>query len=215
MSAPRELTWDGAANIRDLGGLPIVGGGETRHGRILRSASIDGLSAEGWEALRTAGVSTVLDLRGEHEKTPTPLRPAELVTVRAPLEDVTDPFYREWDGRHGSMDYFRAGMGHWPRLWAAAAERIAELPDDGALLIHCAAGRDRTGAITSLILDAAGVEREAIVEEYVAGIEGSPRPAAERDAILVDARETLPRLLDAPRTPELAAALAAVARRLV
>lgn len=66
-----------------------------------------------------------------------------------------------------------------------------------------------------MILDAAGVEREAIVDEYVAGIEGSAAPAWERDAVLVDARDALPRFLDAPGTPVLRDALGVVAARLL
>lgn len=215
MTARRELAWEGGANVRDLGGLPLAAGGETRFGRVLRSASVDGLTAAGWRALADAGVSAVLDLRGEHEKAPAPLRPPGLVTVTAPLEDVADPFFAEWEGRHASMDYFRAAMEHWPELWAAAGRALASLPADGAVLVHCAAGRDRTGAIASVILDAAGVEREAIVDEYVAGIEGSAAPAWERDAVLVDARDALPRFLDAPGTPVLRDALGVVAARLL
>lgn len=219
MTARRELAWEGADNVRDLGGLPLVGGGETRFGRVLRSASVDGLTAAGWRALAEAGVSAVLDLRGEHEKVAAPLRPPGLATVTAPLEDVADPFFAEWEGRHASMDYFRAAMEHWPELWATAGSALASLsaslPDDSAVLVHCAAGRDRTGALASLILDAAGVERAAIVDEYVAGIEGSSRPAWERDAVLVDARDALPRFLDAPRPPALRDALGTVAARLL
>jgi protein-tyrosine phosphatase len=42
---------------------------------------------------------------------------------------------------------------------------------DGAVLVHCAAGKDRTGVVVALALDAAGVRRERIVEDYLATAE--------------------------------------------
>src|SRR5204863_1031520 len=58
---------DGCVNVRDLGGLPLAGGGETSFGVLVRGDSIGGLTDKGWAALQDYGVTTVVDLRGDHE----------------------------------------------------------------------------------------------------------------------------------------------------
>ena len=61
-------TWDGADNLADLGGLPLVDGGRTAHRRVRRSAAPDRLTAKGWRAARTAGLTRVIDLRNADER---------------------------------------------------------------------------------------------------------------------------------------------------
>jgi hypothetical protein len=63
----RNLDWSGTYNARDLGGLAIRGGGRTAAGEIVRSDSLQGLTAQGWEEVEAFGVRTVVDLRNENE----------------------------------------------------------------------------------------------------------------------------------------------------
>jgi hypothetical protein len=65
--AARDLEWEGCDNVRDLGGLPTAGGGETVRGRIVRANNLDLLTRDGWQALWDYGVRTVIDLRNQEE----------------------------------------------------------------------------------------------------------------------------------------------------
>src|SRR4051794_10971619 len=56
-----ELDWPGTRNTRDLGGLPTAAGGRTRPGALVRSASLQSLTTEGWDTLVAHGVRTVVD----------------------------------------------------------------------------------------------------------------------------------------------------------
>jgi hypothetical protein len=59
----RALDWDGCVNVRDLGGLPLEGGGETRLGVLVRADNVRKLTDAGWEALADHGVTRIVDLR--------------------------------------------------------------------------------------------------------------------------------------------------------
>ena len=74
--------------------------------------------------------------------------------------DGFDPARVIADGYHQLLDHGRAAF-------LAALRRLAE-PDGTPSLVHCSAGKDRTGVLVALLLDAAGVERDAIVADYAA-----------------------------------------------
>ncbi|HTL40198.1 MAG TPA: tyrosine-protein phosphatase [Pseudolysinimonas sp.] len=159
-------------NARPLGGLPLAAGGETLPG-IWRSATPDGLDASGWREVTAAGVGRIIDLRNEGEYGEAPNRPAHLELIRAPLEDPQDPDYTAlWDRNWAIADFYLWGIARWPGLWATALAAVADAPP-GAVLIHCAGGRDRTGVMSAVLLDAAGVTREAVLEDYRAGMRGT------------------------------------------
>src|SRR5205823_4190485 len=63
----RVLAWDGCINVRDLGGLPLEGGGETRFGVAVRADSIRTLTDGGWRELADYGVRLAVDLRSDEE----------------------------------------------------------------------------------------------------------------------------------------------------
>jgi hypothetical protein len=63
LTRDRVLAWDGCVDVRDLGGLPLQGGGETRFDVVVRADSIRGLTASGWQALLDYGVASAIDLR--------------------------------------------------------------------------------------------------------------------------------------------------------
>ena len=64
---PTPLSWPDCRNVRDIGGLPIVAGGQTRTGALIRSDSLDRLTADGVAIVRAASVRRILDLRGLEE----------------------------------------------------------------------------------------------------------------------------------------------------
>src|SRR5215210_2868284 len=86
MDQHRHLEWDGCGNVRDLGGLPVAGGGVIRPGAIVRADALDRLSPEGWAVLEAHGVRTVIDLRNPDEVAEDLApRPPGITTVRLPL----------------------------------------------------------------------------------------------------------------------------------
>ena len=97
----RDLHWDGCFNARDLGLLPVAGGGLTRWGAVVRADSLDHLSRAGWAALVAHGTRTIVDLRNPDERLDLPAAPAEegIATVHVPLDDADDrALWRElWD----------------------------------------------------------------------------------------------------------------------
>jgi protein-tyrosine phosphatase len=162
----RTLLWAGCCNVRDLGGLPLEDGGETRFGAVVRADDVSLLSQQGWNAAADYGVVRIIDLR--HEDPPYAsaidlvrlplLDAASLVEVDGLLADVDDPV--TWRRRNYLflLDRFRTNF-------ASAVSQVASAPD-GAVLIHCAGGIDRTGLVAALLLRVAGVGMEAIAEDY-------------------------------------------------
>ncbi|MEV0614000.1 tyrosine-protein phosphatase [Nonomuraea sp. NPDC050404] len=159
----RELSWDGCGNVRDLGGLPVAGGRRTRWGAVVRSDTPDRLTERGWAAAAAHGVRTILDLRDPGELRFEPgLRPRGMTFVSVPLDRRDDPDRSRYGG---TPLYLRPFMDRWPSRCAAALRAIARAPS-GGVLVHCAAGRDRTGLVTILLLALAGVEHGHILADY-------------------------------------------------
>ena len=170
---------DGVSNFRDLGGLPLLDGGRTRDGRLLRSATLKSLTDTGIDQLRRYPVTNIIDLRtgSEHRLDPeprvegvrinkVPLTGGETArTVRHALaagdeihaRNILHDMYVSMIDREGDS------IGQ-----AVSVTADALSTDDGAVLIHCTAGKDRTGLVIALILETVGVHREAIIQDYAA-----------------------------------------------
>jgi protein tyrosine/serine phosphatase len=163
---------------------------------LWRSGHPDRLDAEGWTRLRDAGITTVIDLRNADERARARDWLDGISIVHAPIEDVVHPEYLgRWNGDWATPDFFAWSHETWPDLWESAFAAIADAP--GGVLLHCASGRDRTGMIIAALLETAGVEREAILDDYVRGIRESDNRNIDDHAD--DYREALDRLLDGLR----------------
>ncbi|WP_285104776.1 tyrosine-protein phosphatase [Promicromonospora sp. MEB111] len=179
MSNPVNLqVWDGAVNLRDLGGLPLEDGGTTAAGRVWRSGAPEPMTQTGWAEAVDVGLTTVVDLRNPaevkqaHDLMPDAVRPRELVTHNTPTEDPGDPHFLETCGPW--LDHPRSyapNTAMYPHLFGGVFRVIADAP--GPVLVHCAAGRDRTGMITALLLSLTGVEHEAIAQDYERAFRGT------------------------------------------
>jgi protein-tyrosine phosphatase len=174
-----RLSWDGCVHARDLGGLPAAGGRVTRHGALVRSGSVDRLSASGWDAVVAHGVRTVIDLRNDDEIAgDAGPRPPELTTLRVPLDAMEDrEFWDVWSTTpaFGTPLYYRPFLERLPHRAEAVLEAIASAPP-GGVLFHCVRGRDRTGLVTMLVLAAADVQPEAIADDYVRSVDDAADP---------------------------------------
>ena len=170
----RHLDWQGCFNARDLGGLSAAGDRETRRGVLVRSDSVDGLSAAGWSALWAYGVRTVIDLRNEDERGPDRApRPSGLTTLQAPLDAIDESeFWNDWASgpQFATPLYYRPHLERFPERSARVIAAIASAPP-GGVLFHCVGGRDRTGQVAMLLLALAGVAAEDIAADYALSAE--------------------------------------------
>jgi protein tyrosine/serine phosphatase len=195
----RILDWPGLANVRDLGGLPGDDGRLTVPGRLVRADDIGLAGAPAWEAATGYGIRTVLDLRfpDERERRGSP---DGLRVVPVSVLGERDPVY--WDMLHAERD--RVGEeGYMAFSYASFLDRHAELfaeavttfasAGDGGVVVHCVAGKDRTGLVVGLLLRAAGVPLSVVDEDYAL----SERCLASTGYVSVDYRG----LNRVPRSP--------------
>lgn len=167
MTATREVGWEGFVNARDLGGLPTRDGGTTRFRALYRSAMVDFVTRQGWQQAYDAGVRTVVDLRNDDEVDASAPDPPGIARRRAPLDGIEDTdFWKPFlaTGLHGTPLYYEEFLRRKAERVAAAITTIARA--DGGVVFHCGGGRDRTGLIALMLLGLAGVEVEAICDDY-------------------------------------------------
>ena len=158
-------------NVRDLGGLPVHGGGSTRRGVLFRASTPQEATPADVEVLLDRlGLRTVVDLRGPRESEreghgllkATAVRRVNLPVRQAkgvPADAVPDV-----SGSRLTDFYLAMLAGSGPSLLAAA--RIVADPEQHAVLFHCAVGKDRTGLLAAVLLDAVGVPAAAIADDY-------------------------------------------------
>jgi len=158
LTRERVLVWDGCVNVRDLGGLPLEGGGETRFGVVVRADSLAGLTSRGWQALQDYGVRSAIDLRGDHELEATAERP--IPVTRIPITPLSGPGW-EWPSM---LEAYLAVLETFRAQFTAAVDALAAA--DPPVLLHCQGGRDRTGLVVALLLAAAGVDAETIAADH-------------------------------------------------
>jgi len=206
---PRDLTWDGCLNVRDLGGHPTGDGGETRFGSLVRADSVGRLSESGWQALVAYGIRTVIDLRGDHEREDDP--PGELpVDVRhvpfmeaseAEWEEIAEQLEKldELPVADATRDAYLIFLERFKPNVGAAIRTVAEAPE-GGVVVHCVGGKDRTGLLTALLLHVAGVPEAEIAADYALSEERlRPRHDAWLEAAETEAeRKRLERITQTP-----------------
>lgn len=170
---------DGAPNFRDLGGLPLKDGGSTKQGVLYRSAALNALTDAGVEQLAASNIETIADLRTPEERQ---AQPDRLPTSRY-IDDIDMPIA---PGNMSPVALEKAVQSgadlsvvlakQLPSLGGLYVEMLQQAPEvfanvarltaTAGTLVHCTAGKDRTGVACALILDAVGVQRAAVVADY-------------------------------------------------
>lgn len=170
----RSVSWDGAVNARDLGGISP----DIRPGRLYRMGRHEWLTDAGWRQAYDDGVRTVIDLRNPGERGRREADPVlntvalgRFRVVNCPTEDQSDEEFMRLVGPYlSSPEYYRENLRRWPDRIAAVVRVIAE--SEGAVVVHCSAGRDRTGMVTAVLLALAGVPDEDIADDYALAVHG-------------------------------------------
>jgi protein tyrosine/serine phosphatase len=193
--------------MRDLGALDGV-----RPGVLMRSDNLQGLTADDVHRLvDELGVRVVVDLRTHSEvesEGPGPLVGRVDIRHRSLWPEKGDKTDVVIGGDDPVVGFYLGYLYDRPDSIVGALEDIARGP--GPVIVHCAAGKDRTGVVVALALAAVGVAREAIVADYVATgeritplmkrLRASPTYAAELAPFSDESRkpraETMERLLE-------------------
>jgi protein-tyrosine phosphatase len=167
---PRSLTFTTSYNFRDVGGYAGLGGRTVTWRRLFRADSLHRLKGADLEAFHALGVRTVIDLRRpfeveEHGRVPHSegLDYRNLVVEHVDWESVDEPAdlpHERWlaDRYLNFAEDGRAGL-------AAALGVIAD-PAAGPVVVHCMAGKDRTGVVCALTLSLLGVSDADIAQDY-------------------------------------------------
>jgi len=202
---------EGAVNVRDLGSMPTSDGGKTVGGRLLRGDNLQELSPADIAILvRDVGLTTVIGLRSTAElasEGPAPLdaigsvRHLHLPVLpeRGHATDMVEDVLLTRDDADRSRFPGNPRAGHYlgyleDRPGQVVDALLAIADADGAALVHCAAGKDRTGVVVALALTAVGVRADAVIADYAA--------TAERtDAILERLRRSPTYAIDVMRRP--------------
>jgi protein-tyrosine phosphatase len=194
----RVLTWDGCVNVRDLGGHPTENRRVTRFGAVVRADSVRHLTPAGWQALVGYGIRTVVDLRRHDELERDPPLEIPVDVVHVPLDDsyrdeLEEVWRQEGDDVRSVYDAYVRMLELLAPNFARAVETVADAPR-GGVVVHCFAGKDRTGLTCAMLLRLAGVGIDDIAADYglsADNLRGIIEPWAEAAA---DERERALRL---------------------
>ena len=164
MTIAPNLSVSGTYNFRDVGGYPTLEG-RVRYGRLLRSDGLYRLGDDGKQHVRELGVGTVIDLRDDFEVgvMPDDLDGLEVRRVHLPLFEGSGASQGEVAVSLSTL-YRRIVTQHSEVVARALRELLAM--EEAPVLVHCTAGKDRTGVVVALALLAVGVDRSLVVEDY-------------------------------------------------
>jgi protein tyrosine/serine phosphatase len=173
----RVLDWEGCYNVRDLGGLTTGDGGRIRWGALIRSDIPTRLTEKGRKSLFQHGVRTLVDLRFKDEVASDwaaypfqELDGPDVCYSHVPFDTGRDAQRREeesaaYDAARSRAEFNRLDLDWGRGGIAAAVAAIADAPE-GGVLVHCHAGKDRTGIVTALVLSLLGVSDDDIADDY-------------------------------------------------
>lgn len=173
------FTIEGALNFRDLGGIEVPGG-RVASGRLFRSDAPEHVTDAGLQTLDRLNVRVVCDLRTSHERgrNPSrwPARPGPDILELGPAVDLPRlrperlrSLYDDAGGGRARTFMFELYREMPVAFGPALTDLARRIADHGQVpaLVHCAAGRDRTGVVCSMLLAAVGAGQDVILREHV------------------------------------------------
>lgn len=174
---------EGIHNFRDFGGYQTKDGKTIKKGLLYRSGSLDKATNADLDELASLGIKTICDLRSEQERIMEPDRLPDVSPVtffNISMRPIVDYHSRSLKrlfslmfGEERRRDYIAESYkayrdyatGYLPQL-RALFKRISH-PENLPLLIHCSAGKDRTGVVSSLIQQMLGVPADVAMDDYL------------------------------------------------
>jgi protein-tyrosine phosphatase len=172
VTADRRIPFEGATNFRDLGGYATRDGGRTRWGLVYRSDGLQHLTDDDLDHYQQLGIRIVYDLRRDDERERLPNRvPAVAWCLMTPaydagMEDIDRT--KVTDRRSGEAllrAIYRAMLQYAGREIGTLLGGLATHTGVPAVF-HCHAGKDRTGLVAALLLEALGVDRDTVLDDY-------------------------------------------------
>lgn len=154
-------------NARDLGGYPTADSSATRWGAVVRSDNLAQLTEAGQQALLDHGIRSIVDLRmpDELDTHPNPFAVPAGHGVAYTNVSFIDPASAPSGTFTSLADEYVDMLSRFPKEVATIVTSIARAPE-GGILIHCHAGKDRTGLTSAFLLELAGVPRDVIADDY-------------------------------------------------
>ena len=176
-----ERVWalDGVENFRDYGGYRTADGRALRRGRLYRSANHAAASDADLERMDALGLHALVDLRRPTERTRQPSRRGPGFAAQVIVNDAGDQTVDGFHDHLSSSDHSVESMREYMRGYYRAAPFEPRHIDlytryfhalgeaEGPVLIHCAAGKDRTGLLAALTHRLLGVAEEDMVADYL------------------------------------------------
>lgn len=172
--AQREVKLEGGVNFRDIGGYPAKNGRTVQWGKIYRSGSLYELTERDWQQIDALGIKLMCDLRSNEEVEAEPDRVLDGVAyVHTPIQTETSTMDRMRsmfvDRRKLKnfmpMVYTRLIIDNHAMILGDTIRRLAD-EDNLPAVVHCSAGKDRTGVIVALVLLVLGVPDDYIIADY-------------------------------------------------
>ncbi len=177
IAGSRDIPLASVLNVRDVGGIKTSSGQTVKSGRLIRGGKPDDISSADLDLLANeVGVTTFLDLRGPDQFG----RAGNSETVRRGLSRANVPLSSRAPMGSSELDFLMGRLqtgtmgdqrGSYTRFigstdrFATAMETVVD-PGNGAVFVHCTAGKDRTGVVVAIALSAVGVHRDDVVADY-------------------------------------------------
>lgn len=174
---PSIAPLEGGINFRDLGGNPAADGRRVRRGKLFRSGALDRLTNNDCLFLQDVPVHHILDYRDADEVAGKPdviwqgarylNLPANPLSeeVNANLEKLSNETLADFDAQAFMLELYRRLP--FSNQAYQLLSTLLQNPGDGALVQHCAVGKDRTGVGSALILFALGADEATVMEDYL------------------------------------------------
>lgn len=175
----RRIELEGTSNFRDIGGYSAGESNQLKHGKIFRSDNLASLTPSDWSTLETLGIGTIIDLRRMDEKQ----RSRTQLPRGSSIEVIEIPIDVEILGKNELLEHILTGKikrvtdddmtAMYQDMIAKSRTELSEAvsllldPNNGNKVVHCTAGKDRTGLSVALVQSLCNVPRQEIISDFL------------------------------------------------